>query len=499
MRPLKAETGGHVKVQEPSSPAAPSLIPSLSRLYHDSHQSRGSIMTLSNTIYSVFSFTGFLFCAILLPWHLKRKVEPLLRFLHFSMIEMDSMLADRNTGTCLFMAWSGISCLCQFISSVIWNGNIVDWSPVWCDIGTVDFNLIFYCGLYYSMDPRPTVTKTHVGSSVGIPASSLCIFRHLYKISMAPGTIPTADKFARRHRVMVDLALGLGLPCLVMVLGMVYFHYKRELLLISRIDYVAQGHRYNILEDIGCSPTVYVTPVHIIFVSIPPVLTGLVTACYAVPTIIAFNRRRVEFNDHLLQHSNLSSSFYLRLMCFGGLEILATVPLATFFLYSSIASGINPWTGWRDVHAHFSNVRFLPRSVWSEYPDHELSRWIRVICAFIFFAFFGFAEEARTNYHAAYLTVAKTIGLYTASSKPSGSLRTKSKRNDIETLVFAHTTTTNISTPIPDGENHNANKKEDQTPQVNTTSANTSFNTDVNNCHLYPVPPTLPEPAVIKS
>ena len=36
--------------------------------------------------------------------------------------------------------------------------------------------------------------------------------------------MPTADKSVRRHRVMIDLALGLGLPCLEMILGMVYFH-----------------------------------------------------------------------------------------------------------------------------------------------------------------------------------------------------------------------------------------------------------------------------------
>jgi hypothetical protein len=98
-------------------------------------------MTLSNTVYSVFSFIGFLFCAIPFTWHLKRKIGPPLRFLNLSMIEVNSMLADRNTGTCLFMAWSGISCLVQFIDSVIWNGNIVNWSPVWCDIGTVDLLL----------------------------------------------------------------------------------------------------------------------------------------------------------------------------------------------------------------------------------------------------------------------------------------------------------------------------------------------------------------------
>ena len=53
------------------------------------------------------------------------------------------MLVDQNTGTCLFMAWAGISCLYQFINSIIWNGNIVDWSPVWCDIGTVDRFLLW--------------------------------------------------------------------------------------------------------------------------------------------------------------------------------------------------------------------------------------------------------------------------------------------------------------------------------------------------------------------
>jgi len=100
------------------------------------------------------------------------------------------------------------------------------------------------------------------------------------------------------------------------------------------------------------------------------------------------------------------------------------------------------------------------------------------------------------NYRAAYLTVAKYIGLSTASPKPSGNPWPRKKKNDIEALVFAHTTTINISIPIPDGENHNA---KDQTPQVNTTSANTFFNADINDCHLHPIPPTLPEPAVTES
>jgi pheromone a factor receptor len=251
------------------------------------------------------------------------------------------------------------------------------------------------------------------------------------------------------------------------------------------------------LEDIGCTRATYITPISIIFVILPPLLIGLVSARYAVPTIIAFNRRRVELNDHLVQPGNLSSSLHLRLMCFGGLEILCTIPLASFFLYAAIDGGVSPWIDWRNVHSNFSRVVFLPRSVWSKDSSLEPDRWIAVIGAFNFVAFFGFAEEARTNYRAVYLTVSKHIGLSTASTKPSGSPLPRSKRNDIEALVFAHPTTTNVSTLIPDGKNHNANKIEHQTPQVNTTSdTNTFFNAAVNDCHLYPIPP---EPAVTES
>ena len=253
-------------------------------------------------------------------------------------------------------------------------------------------------------------------------------------------------------------------------------------MLISRIGYIVQGHRYDIAEDIGCIITVYSTPVHIALVGIPPILIGLVTMYYAVLTIIVFNRRRVEFKDHLAQHSKLSSSLYLRLICFGGLEILGTVPIASYFLSTVISSGIHPWISWSDTHWQFSAVLFFPRSIWENSPakiGYELGRWIPVIYALVFLAFFGFTEDARNNYSALYLTVAKHIGLSTTSSKPSGSPRPWNKSSDIEADVFAHTTTTTISISNPDSENHTANTKEDQMPQVNTTSANTVFNADV--------------------
>jgi len=40
----------------------------------------------------------------------------------------------RNTGTCLFMIWTGLGCLLQCINSIVWNKNMINRAPVYCDI-----------------------------------------------------------------------------------------------------------------------------------------------------------------------------------------------------------------------------------------------------------------------------------------------------------------------------------------------------------------------------
>jgi Pheromone A receptor len=40
-----------------------------------------------------------------------------------------------NVGTCLFMIWTGLGCLIQCINSIVWNNNMIDKAPVYCDIG----------------------------------------------------------------------------------------------------------------------------------------------------------------------------------------------------------------------------------------------------------------------------------------------------------------------------------------------------------------------------
>ena len=39
-----------------------------------------------------------------------------------------------NTGTCLYMIWTGLGCLLQCVNSIVWNKNTVNRAPVYCDI-----------------------------------------------------------------------------------------------------------------------------------------------------------------------------------------------------------------------------------------------------------------------------------------------------------------------------------------------------------------------------
>ena len=55
--------------------------------------------------------------------------------------------------------------------------------------------------------------------SIGIPAASLCINRRLYRVASCICAV-SASKADKRRAIMVDLAIGVGLPVLVMTLRM---------------------------------------------------------------------------------------------------------------------------------------------------------------------------------------------------------------------------------------------------------------------------------------
>lgn len=94
-----------------------------------------------------------------------------------------------NVGASLYMAWTALACLNQFINSIVWHGNTVNWAPVWCDICKCTRTV----SLEGCLSLVLSAARIIVGASMAIPACSLCINRRLYHISQLERTITNAE------------------------------------------------------------------------------------------------------------------------------------------------------------------------------------------------------------------------------------------------------------------------------------------------------------------
>ena len=121
-------------------------------------------------------------------------------------------------------------------------------------------------------------------------------------------------------------------------------------------------------------------------------------------------------NKFLSSNSQVTFSRYFRLMALACMDTILTIPLGAFSIWLNAVQGggPSPWLGWADAHWGFSRVGTIPAVLWSSdyYAklSFDLTRAFIVICAVIFFAFFGFAEEARKNYRKVFWAIAKRFG-----------------------------------------------------------------------------------------
>ncbi|KAI0246665.1 GPCR fungal pheromone mating factor [Lactifluus subvellereus] len=315
-----------------------------------------------NELYTAFSFIGFVLCIIPMYWHFEAW----------------------NTGTCFYMAWTGLGCLIQCINSIVWNKNMVNRAPIYCDIAT----------------------RIQVALNVAIPASSLCISRRLYKIATVQAVMVTRTE--KRRRVIVDLFICLGIPILQMA-----------------AQYIVSGRRYDLYEDFGPLYHLVLRPPSIPLFYAWPIVIGTVSLVYSAMTIFQFVKRERQFNEIISSNPSLNRNRYIRLMILCSIEMLGTVPLAVFVLAHDLHFGFHPWVSWADVHSNYSHIHQYPNIYWKNNSEmvvgNEFFRWSLVLCAFVFFAFFGFADEARQNYRRLYRSLASRIGSSTLSGTFIGS------------------------------------------------------------------------------
>ncbi|EJD43551.1 STE3-domain-containing protein [Auricularia subglabra TFB-10046 SS5] len=300
-------------------------------------------------------------------------------------VPMPWHIAAWNSATCYMMIWTVIGCIIYLVDSIIWYGKLHNPAPVWCDIAS----------------------KLLVGLSVAIPLSSLCINRRLYNIARMQTV--NIDKKMKRRNVIIDTILAVVCPIIFMA-----------------IHYTQQGHRFDIYEDYGCGPTTYLTALGYTFVIIPPILVCAVSFVYCVLSIRIFLKRRHEFNEMLRSTSSgLTSHRYFRLMALAGTEIIIGLPTSLYFMIVNLKNyGVRPWISWEDTHWGFSKVVFWPAYIYRASPSikvgFEINRWALPFIAFIFFAFFGLAEDARSNYRRAFNVLLRKLGVKTSETGATG-------------------------------------------------------------------------------
>ncbi|KAJ6476698.1 Rcb2.42 [Mycena vitilis] len=281
----------------------------------------------------------------------------------------------RNTTTLSMVAWLFVSNLKYAIDSLIWSGSVDIVVPVWCDI----------------------VTKMDVGATAALPACCLSLALQLWRVA---STSHTTNK---KTVLIVDIGLCWVFPILVMVL-----------------HYIYQGHRFDIIEDIGCRPTTYISIPAIILFYAPVALVVVLTFIFSALAFRAFYIRRRTFTTFLQdKKSSFTAHRYLRLM-------VITLVLATWegivmgIVYGlTFKSPLRPYTSWADVHSDFSRVdqfpaAFIPSDVlvWT-----YVSWWTIPISAFIFFCAFSFGEDAAKEYGPVFRWIGRSFGCRARSSR----------------------------------------------------------------------------------
>ena len=253
-------------------------------------------------------------------------------------------------------------------------------------------------------------TRFLIGISIAGPAINLCINRRLYLLASTSVLPSKADK---RREIIIDLAIGIGLPIVIMILCLssYYLHFFCFYWLTHNADFFAQDFRFLILEDFGCATAISSNWVAGLIINVPPMLVELIAGVYGCLSIHAFCKRRSQLIE-CLSSQDLNMPRYITLMGFSVYDLLTGIPIAVFYLYHKFREQL-PFPGLSEEHHHFSQVLQVPAVLWRatmiDELNYELDRWLMVSSAFVLFAIFGFTQEARDKYRAVLQSVVRVF------------------------------------------------------------------------------------------
>lgn len=158
---------------------------------------------------------------------------------------------------------------------------------------------------------------------------------------------------------------------------------------------------------------------------IPPSILVHRTLTLVAPSVIAvsiFFRRRLQFASFLRgNNSGLTINRFVRLSALATCDLIISLPLALYYLIS-FSQHLTPWISFEYIHLEFGTVNQFNATYMAKNPDIAttlfLPRWLSPLAAIIFFAFFGLAEDALSDYLTGYSRLQSAFKTYVLRREP---------------------------------------------------------------------------------
>nr|UWI70529.1 pheromone receptor B3 [Pleurotus eryngii] len=267
-----------------------------------------------------------------------------------------------TVATISITVWLFAANIINGVNATIWSDNAIIQATIWCDIAT----------------------KITIGGTFALPAALFCLCMHLERVSSIRQVNTCVQD--KRRRQIIDSLLCFGVPAIFMAL-----------------HYVVQGHRFDIIQEFGCRPTIYVSIVALFLMWIPPLLFCVGAFIFAALAFRNFWHRRIIFARHL-QNSNsaLTPSRYLRLIAMSLSQMIFAITGSSLHIAFSLKNGFRPWISWADVHSDWGRIGqfakvLIPKEQWR----YTYALWWTVpVTSVVFFVFFGFGSDAVQEYKA---------------------------------------------------------------------------------------------------
>ncbi|KAI0033050.1 GPCR fungal pheromone mating factor [Vararia minispora EC-137] len=289
----------------------------------------------------------------------------------------------RNIPTLALMGWLFSVNVIYAVNTIVWNGTVENKIPVWCDI----------------------TSKIRIGSQYAIAACILCLCRSLEFI--AANRAVFVDRKSRFRWMIFDCCVCFLIPCIGMAL-----------------HFIVQGHRFDILEDFGCQPTIYNSIPAIFIIFLPPLIMAFVAMGLAGSAFYHFFKLRLAFNEHLAKYSSaLTAGRYIRLMGMSVVVILWNTALYLYNLILNVKLGLRPWTNWADVHSNWNRADQYPLAYATDaYIQNVVVYFCAVpVSSLVVFFFFGMGEEALKEYARLWKWIRR--GIFRRRDVPSSSIK----------------------------------------------------------------------------